>query len=359
MMFLLLCEDVTNNNNKNYLRNILNAYINGYHIICFENRLSQTRELSKIFYDEQSLLTAINDIKNSHNDFRNLQKVIGTYVRIIDYNTDFSIAMENEKTIYYIPIDYFNDVLDKTLIITENESDFDFYIALLLQAQKENAYRIPQYVKFRCDSLPSGGSQMGSLYRTRVRKEKRITLCVTDSDKKCKYDTYGGTAQKTKDEHDSFDITRISDLHILNVREKENLIPPSYLLKHNSMKNNQVLKILEPLENTELSHLLKFVKLSGNSIKSNEEIFQHLDCPDDLRTLTKKGIEMWASSCLYPQDLIYDRKYSVGQGMPLESIQWLENFYEYLPLYLSEEHENLTTKLFYWCCAKEKVRLIS
>lgn len=133
----------------------------------------------------------------------------------------------------------------KSKLICEDFRDCDLYIAMAKALHERNEYA--KEIGLELESAFCGGSQ-AFITLEHTMFEKYFVFMVMDSDKKSKNDNFGKSAKAAVDYLEE-NPREILDLYILKVGEKENLIPPSWmLLSHDWEKLEHDLKEFATLE---------------------------------------------------------------------------------------------------------------
>lgn len=152
---------------------------------------------------------------------------------------------ENENsTIFKVSLDYFktSNVLENVKLISENIEDSYFYKEYLNYYKKNIPLGICSVAVEETEGNGHG------ITKNSLKKIQRgnMILIITDSDKKHPTATLGNTSRTLKREYEKFKDYSISDLIILDVHEKENLIPYKMYYIHNTM--HKTLKKIEHIE---------------------------------------------------------------------------------------------------------------
>lgn len=127
---------------------------------------------------------------------------------------------QGQQTVIRIQIDNFKNSssTEPVQIICEDLSDAKFYI--FLARAYASSKSMP--TKLAYFNIHGGGNLTGSTYKT-YQDANRITLCIVDSDIKCKGCRMGDTAKIVIDNDDDNKI--LSSYYVIKIHEAENMIP--------------------------------------------------------------------------------------------------------------------------------------
>lgn len=175
--------------------------------------------------------------------------------------------------------------LEQSLLICENLSDCDFYISLVKEIYKEKKSDI----SISLHKLQCAGSQAEQTIINEVEKGIiRPIACIMDSDKKRESDSFGPSAKSALRALAVCKNINAISVHVLSVREKENVIPPNILLIHPQFNNNELVKTLSKgVCMPECYELLKFINIKDGiqNVKTSKEYEFHQNACDMLGLL--------------------------------------------------------------------------
>lgn len=362
-MYLELTTNLINNLNqedKQNLLNIFNSYNYGNHVLAFESRFPDIEELQKYFCEDGASKNTILNISNKHQDSKSLLKKINTYVKLEPSNSEFkkTIVEESNKIIFYVPNNYFDNSLMSTSFVTENSDDAKFYKGLMNRIQADDNFRIiPQNILLNCTNDAGNGSQISNVFTIKTFNEKRITFSICDSDKNNPNDTPKDTATKLKKAFEKHSDNTISNILVLNAREKENLIDPGIYRKHDSFKNYRFLKEITLDENSEETvQKILYLKISANKdetieflkIEKGLILGEKEDC-----SIGKNGLEEIAC------DLIYTPQYltEIGKKRKSKYNDIYKTLFNNLNSILFCEYERIAKDFMSWTCSFPRQRL--
>lgn len=221
--------------------------------------------------------------------YSQLLKKYSSIAAIVDYVTTYILVVDQKqakvctqsrdiqgKPIYQVSISYFDktEKISRLNLVCENIEDCVFYERLANKYIEEKAYGIG----INIEKVPGGGSSTYQSYENSLN-EKKPSLVILDSDKKAYNDKLGSTANQALRVYSKYSKNHLTDLYVLEVREKENLIPPSIYSLCNKSKHYKQLDVLEAIY---------------NNPDSNEE-YKYLDIKDGISyyELSKnKGIKV-------------------------------------------------------------------
>ncbi|MEC4853322.1 MAG: hypothetical protein SAJ12_20265, partial [Jaaginema sp. PMC 1079.18] len=173
----------------------------------------------------------------------------------------------SDKEIIRLPLSYFDDSakIQKTILLCENLNDVALYevIAKAFLIWKERSHTQLAY-----DSRGGGGTSIAGEYESIQNKHERMCLCIVDSDKKSPNSKLGSTASNIQ----SLDNTNnvITQLHILEVREAENLIPYQLLseITEGNRDREKFVFMLETICASPSVEIAKFIDIKkGTNLK--------------------------------------------------------------------------------------------
>ncbi|ANC06739.1 MULTISPECIES: hypothetical protein [Bacillus cereus group] len=294
------------------------------------------------------------------------------------------------KTVFEIPIDYFSHLVSilPTILLSEDMSDCEFYEKIAKKYITENHHKVNAHLKF--DLRSGGGSGSYKTYQYEINKG-HLVLAISDSDKTYPTDKIGSTLLMLRRTYNSHRHNKITELLELDVREKENLIPPSlYLLCHNVYSKEFLLKLCK-IENSHIhQEKLRYIDLkdgiTAKSLKTNIErksylegffydasdliacTFEEIDSRDD-EFLIMQGIggnlDKFSTDVLddgLEKKLAQKKGVSLHTPIPEYVIKELEGnilkkqkLFDELPGYLKADWEKLSKKIISWGCANEPV----
>lgn len=350
-MLIVITEDCLESlkTNKDYLSNALDAYRNGNHILMFERRVRIYDALKELYINDETMLRTIQNIYTQHNDNKNFLKIVKTYIKLMGESSEFC-KKEQENTICYeIPVNYFSEIIKENIIVSENYSDTEAYISFAERAQQEKFLKIPKIIKLKYINIPGGGTETYKVFREHAQIKGQIVLCMCDSDKSTEDGPFGKTASFILKHQSEIENKCISGVYVLNVREKENLIPPELYVLHPSYSENELLNALIGKEEK-----FKFMKISKNTINLTEQ--QKLDLSlssSTIQGIRKNGMKIWV------EDILKPKRPSVRLKINSEELASYESFifFEKLPDYLKVEHRYFIQSIFDWSCSYGKMRI--
>lgn len=117
-----------------------------------------------------------------------------------------------------------SNYFEQAHILVENLIDSDLYLHLSkIYLNKKNL----DIFELKLYPINGGGNQIYYQYKTSFKIEKKIGICITDSDKSYPNSKYGNTTAKLLEEKDENTFSQIFILD--NQRELENFIPVEFL----------------------------------------------------------------------------------------------------------------------------------
>lgn len=192
-----------------------------------------------------------------------LQHQIDCYLRIVDHSKPFIVNTNGSKRIIQVPISHFSDTetIQKTILLSENEIDAQIYESI----GRTSAFECNiGNIVLRLDPIGGGGANTAAKYDQIQKANKRLCLCIVDSDKEFPEDSVKNTASAVLKVDD---INRpLTFLKVLEVREAENLIPVmGFSVSCNGDPNKSpVIASLSNIEKSDIAESRLFLDLKKN-----------------------------------------------------------------------------------------------
>ena len=184
--------------------------------ILFSSTYHFPKMMPKLYYKLEE--------KNSKNRFlsniatHNLKVIYNNYLKVFNELQNIpcllKIIEKSEKTIIFEEIEYNGnkvktvilslDKIERTYfeqahILVENINDANLYSYLAtLYLNKKNL----KLFELKLYAINGGGNQIYNQYKTSFKTEKKIGICITDSDKSYPSSEYGNTTEKLLEEKD-------------------------------------------------------------------------------------------------------------------------------------------------------------
>lgn len=195
---------------------LLESMLRGQHIVFASRGL--LNKISNLSYINPSNKAFICWIKQKYIYLYGCRDII-EYKISVTTDTDVISIVDN---IYKVPLEFFYDFRESKLL-TENESDGEFFIDIYNYIKKNKKIGDFYSVKFENDSCH--GANVASKI-TQNAKENRIAICILDSDREMKGSKVGATYIGARRSFNKVKNNHIMLLEKLDAREKENLFPP-------------------------------------------------------------------------------------------------------------------------------------
>ncbi len=218
------------------LQNIAECAINNRHIVYASRNLF--RKLSKIKQLDSYNKRIFKKLASKITQYGAIKKNFNTYIRVMS-NNDKILLSSTTKNIYDVPIKFLSDSanLQKTKLICEDLSDCKFYASLtkFIMNQKNLSWELG------FENINGGGINISETYLENLESNSSPCLVIADSDKVNECSNLGKTALELENIHEKYFREHVTTMHILNVRERENLIPPYiyyYLETESSQKKH-------------------------------------------------------------------------------------------------------------------------
>lgn len=273
------------------LENIALSVRKRKHIVLAENKMLV--ELAKCDRLTQNARRVYNHLIKKIGLIGGIQKNLKGFIVILGNVDKINRNDSSGQIIYEVPITYFDDP-EKLLplhLIAEDDSDCEFYYYITRRYIQE--HRLGCGLEVR--NVHGGGDQTHIIYERQLIRYYRTCLAILDSDKKYENDKIGSTAKKVIDKYEEYQENYITDYHVINVREKENLVVPSlYQLCSKSHSIKTDLEILHLLETNEiLNSIYRF-----GDIKDGIKLREILEIEENTKLLVE-----------YLKQLIKNRQY--------------------------------------------------
>lgn len=188
--------------------------------------------------------------------------------------------------------------LSKAILLCENLSDCSFYIDFVKESLEEKG---EDNILISLRKLSCAGSEAEKTIENEINNHVCAPiLCVMDSDKCEENAPIGRSAQSAEDAFDAYKNLYPIQLHILNVRAKENIIPPTILIWEEKLAKNPLLvKLSQKETDPDYYELLRYINIK-DGIK-NFQLFR--DCAKYKTQIEKLGYK-WPDA-----DAEKDKKY--------------------------------------------------
>ncbi len=248
------------------LERLASSYQQGFHVISGSvPLLNNLAKNSKLSVSQQESYKKASNKRMNYLWMKSLP-----YCIIVSNSVTGGIkyCSKNGLTRIYVSLEKMYELCinQRVKFVTESYKDYDFYTSL---AKYMNINYFNRSVKVELSRLPGGGRDTAEVFCGGT-SEKTICLVIADSDKKSEKSKFGETYLKIEDIIKNLKLSKeaIFEAKHLEVREKENLIPPSiYKITSNSINKSEELEDLE------------MICLSGEFKK----IYYYLDIKDGVK----------------------------------------------------------------------------
>lgn len=290
------------------LEEIARSYYKEKHIIIGKREV--LLYFSKLHLLGQKVRNIYNNLYNNVSQYYKVYKnQFIVYVKILSNENQFKKTIEDNKHVYEVPIEYFYDnaFLTETALVTENLRDAWLYKAMVKKYIKET---IDINLQIELEYINGGGADSYTTYEEEIKKNK-LVLCIVDSDKKFPQDKIGNTAKNVDSIYKKYEKNKITRVYKLGVREKENLVPPSFYILCTHTGNDKALKRLLNIEKegAEACEFLKYMDMKhGIKIDTLKE--------GDYKNYLDKIIEDYQGliGCDGDEETVQDNKHILGIG---------------------------------------------
>lgn len=228
-----------------YLERIFYSHINSQHYVFFDRKsLEFFRNFTEL---SQTIRAYLNIIALKYTTIASYLNDIRFKIKVVDKSDYFKKNINNEKIDFNVSLDYFENprVLESSKLITENMDDCNFYKEILSVYKKKPPKSL---FGFDMDSNDGNGQGIIKSFNDKIERQNNI-ITIVDSDKKQMSDANGYTAQSMLRVYEMSKDTSITACHVLNVHEKENLVP--FQIYHLKQRGNNTLRKLELISRDE------------------------------------------------------------------------------------------------------------
>jgi hypothetical protein len=364
------------------ISNLALSFRSGWHIIIGSLSLFETI-LSFDFVDS-STKSLFSTLIGQYTFQKSYFDSVDEYILIKNPDHNFVKNIDGSKTVYEVSINHFLDLNKclKTVLVTEDDNDYEFYIKLTQKYIKENRNISNIGITFFPGN--GGGANSYKSYERYIR-EGSMVLAIGDSDKAYPTADIGQTLKQLRRIYQKYKSASIIDLYELEVREKENLIPPSlYLIGINSSSKGFVEKLLQIEQLDQHREKLFFLDLKdgfeAGKFKKNQQLVEYyyslfsdiqnlISCSvdeieqkeDREKVMNGDGgiIEQFLTNVLgngLENQLEEKRKLnSIPPQILIEleqNIKKKKNLFNNIPFFYEETLNKLCKKVFDWGCCK-------
>ncbi|KMN41975.1 hypothetical protein, partial [Lysinibacillus sp. LK3] len=259
-MLIIITDDILKDFSKDLLpadqntliEQIISSHLMGFHFVYGSEKALKYLSVSKKL--SQGTRAIYNYIYNNRSTFE--PNIIKLQKKVIISNEVQTILSKTDGI--YINLSYLSrlNILEKFKLISEDIDDCTFYFSIADNLIKRDS----KLIKLSYDPINGGGDRTKRNFFDRAISHQNISYTILDSDKKFDKDVEGETSRKVIRLYERFKNKIISTIYVLDVHEKENLIPSSIYSCFNGDKG--VSTILSEISRIpELIHYLKFLDL--------------------------------------------------------------------------------------------------
>ena len=346
------------------LNALFDSMLKGKHVVFASRKL--LNQIEKLNYINKSNRDFICWIKQKYVYLYACKEVVEYKIKVTSRENTFVIS----DKLYEVSLSYFYDIQEVKLL-TENESDGEFLEGIYRYIKNKNGMSKYFDIKFENDSC-HGGNVSAKIIQT--SKEKRISLCILDSDQEMAGAKKGDTYQGANNSYKKVKKNHIILLKELEVREKENLLSPN-IYKIICEKNKTMLEVLECFFEDE--NILKYFDIKdGVKLKRyQDEVWKNyyqkvidklieqgvFKIPEDekkqkdflcVEGIGEKACNVLCKLLLKDEEVCKKTLRNIKLDDEKNKLIWKirENIEEYLPEYLYVEWKQLYKLLFDWGC---------
>lgn len=233
--------------------------------------------IMKILFDKYIFESFSRDIRRLINDLYARYSTIKSEYKKYNSLVVLSSTKTIKKIMNEINIQYevpFNSNVENLFAIlsTENVQDYHFYMGIYKMFNDEKIY---------IDNLPYNGGNIDTI-KTYIHNNK-VLLCIADSDKEYFDSKKGSTASAVERLIKKYETKKIIDKYVLNVREKENLIPFSTYLIYCESTKEKYFKEINNLANMDNNINYYYDIKDGIKLKKYNEYYNKFDTDECIK----------------------------------------------------------------------------
>lgn len=268
----------TASTSRERIENLLLAHQECKHVVCIEKDAAARLESLQVDWSKRAV-GALRNIRGRLSEIRSLRNRLKWFV-CVGVGPDYILrAVETEGQVCIrVSLQQWGDLVQVSAgsaLLSENLIDTAFYRILGEAFLAANGWR-----GSLCFDEMLGGGDTTALVLQQLVAEKKPTLAIVDSDKIYPDDVVGRTAKRAM----KVNCTALQALHVLHVRDIENLIPSSIY----EQAFTGLPKLSEPLQSLK--------KIEG--LTSKHPWRDHADIKEgitlfDIATMTKKNAEFF------------------------------------------------------------------
>ncbi|MBC1918521.1 hypothetical protein HCJ46_07125 [Listeria booriae] len=368
------------------LSNIFRAHWEGKHIVYADNRQILRYLKNDTNLDQQAKIT-IGHILNKLAFIGSYEKNVVDYIVVIPPHGEYRIEKSNAKKIFYVPLFEFDVSIESTVLLVENDLDGEIYKGITKIMKANESYPLPTHFDIKVRG--GGGSTIATSYKRYAVTEKKIVLAITDSDKKYQTDSYGDTCNSLVTIHDK-GPDFLNDIYILNVRELENLITPSFFKLFLNGYDESIMNVFADVEKDDsLNECLKYFDFKKGLTKKHLEdkdlfdfyrnFLQKMESVENFKMekvdsydAEYRIVSGFGNSANHFNEFIFNRKLETELNekkarfeMSSKYIKEVEDkiaqrdsLLKKLPKYIEQEWYDISLKISSWACSEAKIRNI-
>lgn len=348
---------------------LLESMLKGQHIVYASRKLLNTIE--HLDYINPSNKAFISWVKQQYVYVYGCKNIVEYRIVV----TVFEDAVSVNDKMYMVPLNYFYDFRE-TKLLTENETDGDFFLKIYSFIKRDKKLGNIHSVKFENDSC-HGANVASKIAQT--AKDNRIGFCILDSDKEMKGAAFGSTYKGANNAFKKIKNNHIILLQSLDAREKENLFPPCLYIAlceekaqflsiiDKFIEDENIIKYFDIKDGIKYktyndsawrSYYIKVVDMLMQEglflLPDEEEVAEEFMCVDGIGAVICDVIsKVFLGSEELAEEVMCRR------GIPNEKKEQIRTMREslscILPAYMYSEWEQIHKWLFSWgCCISEK-----
>ncbi len=216
-----LIDYISNNDNYSNVSDIIEKLVSGmkdrYYIVSMSEKMLD--QIISVYVDLAKNTRIF--LQNYKNNYKNLKSFYRQYKPLIVVDDVENIKRDDLEGNYTVPFSYLSNLKEPGLSC-ENSDDYVFYMWMYSIFSKVNT-NIPNNNYIKIQNLPCGGAN--NLTIEAYYNNGTILSIIVDSDKYSCDSRRGDTYNAINSVYKKFKNKKVTDLYVLNSREKENLIP--------------------------------------------------------------------------------------------------------------------------------------
>ncbi len=271
-----------------------------------------------------------------------------------------------------VPISYFYDsmLVQETVLLSENLRDTALYKRM---AQVGARIQGLGSIQIRAEGIGGGGSTTADEYSRYQASQRRLCLCIVDSDIKAPSGVYQDTARMVAEVDDT--NQPLCEYSTTQVRELENTIPTTVLsaVSSGDRARMEAILFLERLESSSSAEARKYLDLKHGTklvdlLSHYEGSPEHMYWSSQLPTLVSIAqlIDQRCArtqTCRSPTSCTCEVARGLGAHILDDALRWIRHLsipktLESLGPHTKAEWRRLGELILAWCCGSERLSAV-